>query len=315
MNEQRQSEVAGPKFLREGFGRVGGFSIAVLVLFVLRIPSACAADPSSFLFWRSTQLDDLETTLRLQVDATKAAHEQLLIAPSTAMFYWGGSREGEVHQKFGDFCLVRSGEGTVLIGGKLVGGKPSHSGDLHGTLEGGTMQQLATGDVFYIPANTPHQWQMASGKHLYIEMIKVETKPGIQDQSQYLYWSSAKLAALEKELKSKLDGRKHAQTDLVKSRSFTTVLVHREASAAAADHQNLADFHLIIDGEGTMSLGGTLVDGEPSGPMEMRGTSIKGGTEQRIGAGDLLYIPPNMPYQFQAEPGKQFTELVLKVSQ
>src|SRR5215510_7722691 len=71
---------------------------------------------------------------------------------------------------------------------------------------------------------------------------------------------------------------------------------------------------LVRRGEGTMALGGSVVDGKLSGPGEVRGASIKSGSKQRVVAGDLLYVPPNMPHQFVAAPGKQFDVFVLKLS-
>ena len=79
-------------------------------------------------------------------------------------------------------------------------------------------------------------------------------------------------------------------------------------------HEKLADLLLIRSGEGTVLVGGKMVDGKPSGLDEVRGKSIDGGTKYPIAAGDTLYIPANTPHQFLVEPGKGFTAMVVKIT-
>jgi hypothetical protein len=62
-----------------------------------------------------------------------------------------------------------------------------------------------------------------------------------------------------------------------------------------------------------MVYGGTIVDGKTTEPGEMRGPSIRGGTEVARGAGDVLQIPAKIPHQMKLEPGTQVTYFVTKV--
>jgi len=71
---------------------------------------------------------------------------------------------------------------------------------------------------------------------------------------------------------------------------------------------------LIRSGEGTVLIGGKIVEGNPTGPDEIRGKSIEGATKYPIAAGDVLYIPANTVHQFQVEPGKSFTAMVVKIT-
>ena len=45
----------------------------------------------------------------------------------------------------------------------------------------------------------------------------------------------------------------------------------------------------------------------------MRGPSIQGGTEAKLGAGDVLHIPAKVPHQMILAPGAQVTYFVTKV--
>jgi len=70
---------------------------------------------------------------------------------------------------------VMAGEGTLIVGGTVVGGHSTAPGETRGTsITGGTMHQMEPGDVIHIPAKVPHQ--MMVPKYLSIQVLKVETK-------------------------------------------------------------------------------------------------------------------------------------------
>ena len=50
-------------------------------------------------------------------------------------------------------------------------------------------------------------------------------------------------------------------------------------------------------------------------PGEMRSASIKGGTEKKVAAGDVVTIPVKVPHQMKLDTGKQITYFVVKVTQ
>jgi mannose-6-phosphate isomerase-like protein (cupin superfamily) len=72
---------------------------------------------------------------------------------------------------------------------------------------------------------------------------------------------------------------------------------------------------VISKGQVTMVYGGTVVDGKTTAPGETRGPAIKGGTEVKLGPGDILHIPARVPHQMKLDPGAQVTYFVTKVVQ
>ncbi len=88
---------------------------------------------------------------------------------------------------------------------------------------------------------------------------------------------------------------------------------HREVSGKVELHQIKADVMVIQTGSATLVTGGEVVDAKPSGPNEIQGSAIKGGTKRTIGPGDVIEIPAGVPHQFLLEPGTQITYLVVKV--
>jgi uncharacterized RmlC-like cupin family protein len=126
-------------------------------------------------------------------------------------------------------------------------------------------------------------------------------------------WRSSDVAARGKALGQKLDAQKAASETLATEGNRTFMVAHREGSGIAEWHEKQADIMMISSGEVTMIYGGTMVDAKTTQPGEMRGPSIKGGTEVRLAAGDVLHIPARVPHQMMLAPGAQVTYFVAKV--
>jgi quercetin dioxygenase-like cupin family protein len=47
----------------------------------------------------------------------------------------------------------------------------------------------------------------------------------------------------------------------------------------------------------------------------MYASSIKGGTEKKLAAGDVVTIPAKVAHQLKLDPGKEFTYFVVKIAQ
>lgn len=126
-------------------------------------------------------------------------------------------------------------------------------------------------------------------------------------------WKSAEIAAKGKALGQKLDAQKAAGDTIATEGNRTFMVAHREGSGLAESHEKQADIIVISSGEVTLVYGGTIVDAKTTQPGEVRGPSIKGGTEVRLGAGDVLHIPAKVAHQMILAPGAQVTYFVAKV--
>ena len=152
----------------------------MLKYLVLLIPAAVlAADPAGFVVWKSAELKGMEKKLAPKIDAQKVATQQLenYGNHSTMVAHREGDGQAELHVKVADVFVVQSGEGTVVVGGKIIGEKNTAPGEVRGdTIEGGSKHAVAAGDVVHIPANTPHQMLVGQGKQVTYFVVKVETK-------------------------------------------------------------------------------------------------------------------------------------------
>ena len=130
----------------------------------------------------------------------------------------------------------------------------------------------------------------------------------------YKYWSAAELKGLSKPLSNKPD----AKTSLENLASFGSadhaMMVHREGSGQAEQHEAEADLMVIVSGKGDLIIGGTMPGAKTTAAGELRGPSIDGGSHQKLGPGDIIHVPPKTPHQVMLD-GPQITYFVLKVKE
>jgi mannose-6-phosphate isomerase-like protein (cupin superfamily) len=137
--------------------------------------SLWAADPDGFGMWSGADMKARANAAKL--DDHKVGLDRVA--------NWGnhgllsirreGDGEAEVHETQVDVIFVASGEGTLIVGGTVVGAHPTTAGEIRGTsITGGVSKKMSPGDVFHIPAKVPHQ--MLVPKLVTFSVVKVETK-------------------------------------------------------------------------------------------------------------------------------------------
>jgi mannose-6-phosphate isomerase-like protein (cupin superfamily) len=131
----------------------------------------------------------------------------------------------------------------------------------------------------------------------------------------YKYWSAAELQGFTAKLAPKVNAQKFASERLVDFGNHYTMVAHREGNGEAEFHETESDLFVVTSGAATLTVGGTILNGRTTAPNEIRGPSIKGGTQQKLSAGDIVHIPPKTAHQLVLEPGAEFTYFVLKVKE
>jgi mannose-6-phosphate isomerase-like protein (cupin superfamily) len=132
------------------------------------------------------------------------------------------------------------------------------------------------------------------------------------DSASYSLYSSKQLDDKAQELHGKMQSGLASET-LGDWGNHSVLAVHREQSGQAEYHENQADVIMIRKGEGSMVLGGKVVNGKTTAPGEIRGDKIEGGETREVKAGDVIHIAPKTPHQVVLKKGQKIDYVALKV--
>jgi mannose-6-phosphate isomerase-like protein (cupin superfamily) len=134
-----------------------------------------AADPDGYAQYSAA---DLKT----RVDAAKPDDHKVRL---DRVANWGnhallairreGDGEAEIHETQVDVIFVKSGEGTLILGGTMVEPRTTAPGEIRAkAIKGGVSKKMTAGDVIHVPVKIPHQ--MLVPKQLTFEVVKVDSK-------------------------------------------------------------------------------------------------------------------------------------------
>jgi len=129
------------------------------------------------------------------------------------------------------------------------------------------------------------------------------------------HWTPGDLLERAKQLQQLAAEKGNASVILEKYPHHYTMLAFRNRSGGGEVHQSFADLFYILDGRATVITGGEVVEPKTTAPGETLGTSVQGGTQQDVKAGDVVHIPAGMPHQMLVPTGKTVTYFVIKVEE
>jgi mannose-6-phosphate isomerase-like protein (cupin superfamily) len=94
-----------------------------------------------------------------------------------------------------------------------------------------------------------------------------------------------------------------------------TMLSTRVKSGGAEQHDYWNDIFVVLDGEATEMIGGSMIDKTTNTTTgESHGTRLEGAKGTPMHKGDVIHIVAGTPHQTVLEPGKTFTYYVIKVA-
>ncbi len=89
--------------------------------------------------------------------------------------------------------------------------------------------------------------------------------------------------------------------------------LYRDADGRPEQHDNIVDVVIVQSGQGTLLVGGEMVN--PTGNAttgEYLGTAIDGGERYELGPGDVAHIPAGLPHSFLVPEGQHLTYVLFK---
>jgi mannose-6-phosphate isomerase-like protein (cupin superfamily) len=156
-------------------------ALRVLACALLAAPVlAQSPSKSTFALWRAAELNKRNQVLSTKIGPDHSARETLADYGDHRFRFIRRDADGfpEQHDQIVDVVYVQSGEGTLQLGGKVIGLKAGGgAGEFVGTsLEGGERHPIAAGDVVHIPATIPHAFLVPKGKHVTYVLLKFPAK-------------------------------------------------------------------------------------------------------------------------------------------
>lgn len=80
------------------------------------------------------------------------------------------------------------------------------------------------------------------------------------------------------------------------------VLAQRRKAGEVEYHEHTNHVFIMVEGEATMVVGGTMVGAKRTAPSQMRAPSVEGGTVHHLTKGDVITIPAKTPHWFKEVP-------------
>ena len=91
------------------------------------------------------------------------------------------------------------------------------------------------------------------------------------------------------------------------------VLAQRRKSGMVEYHEHTNHVFIMVEGEATLVVGGTMVNATDSGPGQKRADSIDGGETFHLSKGDVLTIPAKTPHWFKDVPTTTVTYYAVNI--
>lgn len=150
-------------------------------------------------------------------------------------------------------------------------------------------------------------WALAALAVLPLAASAQTAAPHTQPPDAFVYQPAAEVEAMT----HRSDGKPQSKI-VIDHESYFVEYVTRVINTNAEAHNHWYDYIHVLDGEGSITYGGTQDGGADTGNGEIRGGKLVGGKFQILKPGDRLVIPPGMPHIFTATQGHTFTYLIFK---
>ena len=118
--------------------------------------------------------------------------------------------------------------------------------------------------------------------------------------------------------KAKADRKGDAPTTIEPILSLGTYhanLEYRPIAGPAALHDTENELMFVIEGAGTITMGGQMVNPTRPNPTNQSAASISGGTDTAVAKGDFIMVPHGTPHQITAVNGAPLVLMTLHMPQ
>ena len=157
------------------------FIVIALLTLVPALSNAQAIDaPAGFSLWNTAQIKERGDRLEKELGSKKLVYETLgtYKGHSVYLVLRGKTAAPEFHETEEDIQIGLRGTATFVVGGELVDRrKLPRKQETGSAIKGGARFSVGPGDVWYVPAATPHVLVIEPNNPFLYILIKVNEVP------------------------------------------------------------------------------------------------------------------------------------------
>jgi len=149
-------------------------------------------------------------------------------------------------------------------------------------------------------------------------MVVLTAPAGAQTAAPMMktFTSSAEVQQLIAKAKADRKGNAPITVESILSLApYRANLEYRPIPGAAAVHDTEDEVMYVIEGSGTITLGGQMVNPTRPNPTNQSADSISGGADQKVSKGDFLIVPHGTPHQVTAVDAPALVLMTLHMPQ
>ncbi|MEO8300177.1 MAG: hypothetical protein ABI608_00210 [Rhizomicrobium sp.] len=276
-------------------------------LLLLTATAAAAQTAGGAIVVSAQQVEQIRQNARAaQAASAPSLSRPIIAAPPYALNleHRTGKAPASLHPAEAEVIIVLDGAGIITTGGTLVNAATAANGNVSGTdIAGGTPQHVVKGDMLMVPQGTAHMMVPDAGGAFVLATLHLprtgEPAPvaGRAPAAPKLVNLAADLPAMTEKAKAAAatSPRFFGGDTILALPPYRMGLEYRTAKGIASVHKNDGEFMLVLEGEGVIVSGGTVVSPKDLG-ANIDGDAIEGGTENRMKKGDFIFVPKGLPH-------------------
>jgi len=273
---------------------------------LLLLTAGAAAAQTTAIVVSAQQVDQIRQSARAAQGTKPSQSQPIITAPPYALNleHRTGQAPASLHGGEAEIIIVLDGAGTITTGGTLVDATPGTNGNVSGKgITGGVPQHLMKGDMLMVPQGVAHMMVPDAAAPFVLATLHL---PRTGEPAPVAGRSPAapKLANLAADIPAMIEKAKAAAATsprffggdtLLALAPYRVGLEYRTAKGIASVHKNDGEFMYVIEGEGVIEAGGTVVNPKDLG-ANIDGDAIAGGSAIRMKKGDWIFVPKGLPH-------------------
>jgi quercetin dioxygenase-like cupin family protein len=283
--------------------------LAAALLVLAAIPAAAQATNGAITV-SAEQIEQIRQSARAaqaaSMPARPSASKPIIAAGpyELSLEYRTGKAPASQHPVEAEVIVVLDGAGTITTGGALVNAVTAGNGNISGSdVAGGVPQHVVKGDMMIVPQNTAHMMVPDAGGALVLATLHLprtgEPAPvaGRAPAAPKLVNLATDIPAMTEKANAAAatSPRFFGGDTMLSLPPYRVGLEYRTAKGIASVHKNDGEFMLVLEGEGVVVAGGTVVNPKDTG-ANIDGDAIEGGVDHRMKKGDWIFVPKGLPH-------------------